>query len=166
MATVSAPATNLSNLQLQQEDGDVGQLGGTIKRFLAGTSLVIGDVVYLSTTTDTVTKSTTASAYGTVVGVVVGGQSFSLDGAVNIESAVVGNTAAASGEWVLVQLDGITYVKAQAAVSTSGLKLLASATTAGQVAPISTTGAVVGISVEAIGAAAVGRMLIRPYYQA
>jgi len=158
----SAPATNLSNLQLQQSDGDVGQIGGIVKRFTVASTILLGDVVYISAA-ETVAKSTTNSNYAKFAGIVVGGSSFDVSGAINVDSTLIGQTAAVSGGWVLVMISGIGYIKSDGAIL-AGSTVIPDASVAGECDVAgSNPGYTLGIALEAISDGSVGRLLIRPF---
>ena len=95
------------------------EVGGIVRRFKAGATLLIGDAVHLSAE-DTVNKTIgTAALRRQSVGIVVGGQSFQKAGGaddVATASTQVGNTAATVNQWVLVLVHGIAWGVADAAV--------------------------------------------------
>lgn len=156
----SGPATNFTNIQMQLSDGDVGQFGGIIKRFNVASTILLGDVVYISAA-NTVAKSTTNGDYAKFAGVVVGGSSFDVSGSVNTESTLVGQTAAVNGGWVLVMTDGIAFIKSDGAILASSL-VIPDASVAGECDVAGANpGWILGVALEAIADGSVGRMLIR-----
>ena len=128
-------------------DNATEYVGGNIARFTAGAALLTGDVVYISAA-NTVNKSSTAAAYLAFAGVVVGGQDTFGD-CVSNDNDVGITAASASGKWVYVQLTGVAWVVAAAAL-VAGAPLEV-ATTAGRVDDVATptSGEVVGISITA-----------------
>ena len=126
--------TGLTNIRYsgQGEDNTVGTLGGTMRRYLAGATLLVGDIVYISGV-NTVNKSATAANYVGLIGVVVSGGSLDI----NDTDQVLGATAATSGQQVLVQEDGVARCIVGASGFTAGTNFNAvpSAATAGRVIP-------------------------------
>lgn len=110
--------------------------GGSVKTYVAGGNLNVGDVVYFSSA-NTVNKSTTTSLYGTVAGVVVGGKATYYN---VVTSWVAGSqpSAASTGELVLVQINGIAFVAAEGAIS-AGSNVGPSSSVAGRVASSAAT---------------------------
>lgn len=140
--------------------------GGQVLPFTAGATLLVGDVVYL-TTTNTVNKTNVIATVGTgFVGVVVGGAAFASDGSVQSDdvnqTTLVGQTAATVGQRVLVQISGVANVVAGAAV-VAGVALTSDTTTSGRVLTnaAGTFGQLLGNAVTAAaGAASVFKMYI------
>lgn len=113
-------------------------LGGECISLIANATLLIGDMVQITTANFKVNKST--STLGSTIGVVVGGESYA--GMVgNGELAVVTNsahygvaTAATSGRRVLIQVSGIVQVVSDGTTTiTAATPIVPSAATAGQV---------------------------------
>lgn len=144
-------------------DVDFDSLGGAVFLTRAGAALNLGDVVYRSTATR-VNKSTTQTNYAGFCGVVVGGKSL-VEEAVGHEyhlssGAIV--AAAAANDWVLVQFNGIAYVKSGAGITAgTNFSLMADTGTAGRVIAGTTAGQMIGTALETAGAANVWiKMLI------
>lgn len=147
--------------------------GGRIIYCIAGGTLLIGDVTYWTTTTEQVNTSASQANAAFFAGVVVGGGSWPNSNSAAYANTIdvadcdpstspIGATAAVVNQVVAIQIDGIAWVVAGAAVATSGVRLMFDTGTAGRVIGGSTTGQVVGISVEAAaGAASIFRMHIR-----
>jgi hypothetical protein len=145
-ATTRLPYVNNSNSYANAE------VGGTVKRFKAGGTLLIGDAVYLSAE-DTVNKATGVAGGNrrVSVGVVVGGQSYQKAGGsdrVAVASTETGATAATSNQWVLVQISGIAWAVADAAVTVNTMVALG-ATTAGRLDDVTfAAGDMLGIALD------------------
>lgn len=135
--------------------------GGQIKTFLAGASLNIGDVVFYSAA-NTVSKSATTANYVGFVGVVVGGDSYDIDGRISYDTLVLASpvTAATTGQKVQVQIDGIAEVRTDGAV-TLGTSVICTGANAGRVIAGTTAGQMLGTALATVGAAGVLPMLIR-----
>lgn len=156
---MTGQATGLSNLLLEREQGEIASVGGRVAKFLAAGTLLLGDVVYISAA-ETVAKGTTNAAYAAFAGVVVGGASYSSAEYVNSDPAQIGQTAALVGETVIVQLDGIAYVKSDGAILVSS-RVIPDATVAGEVDVAGANpGYSLGKSIDAIADGSVGRILI------
>lgn len=114
--------TNLPFITSQQTDTGIAEVGGRTVKFLAGATLLIGDVVYISAA-NTVNKSTTNADYAAFAGVVVGGQSIDNtgNGMAISEAGDIGKTAAIATQWVIVQIDGIARVKSDGAILATSL---------------------------------------------
>jgi ribosomal protein L21E len=157
-------STRFSNVTLGQRDSAIpGGVGGTNVILKAGATLLTGDVVYLSAD-NTVNKSTTAGDYRAFAGVVVGGQSYgnTIHDPLLNQTSHVGITAAASGEWVTVQVDGIAYVTAGVGGLAAGNACYPSGATAGRtVTTTHTAQQCLGVCVEAGAAGAQAKMLIQ-----
>ena len=153
--------SNFTSTTNQITDTGIAEVGGNVRKFTAGAALLIGDVVYLSAA-DTVNKSAVAADYEKFIGVVVGGKTAAANGSVTDVEAEIGLAAAAAGEWVLVQIDGIARVKSDGAILATS-RIIADATIAGEVDIAGATGYFLGIALEAIPDGSVGRMLIRFY---
>lgn len=95
-----------------------GQVGGETRTYLAGGTLLVGDVVSL-TASNTVTKTTTAADHEKVVGVVVGGRSTGMRA--KLDSADLGTTAAVVNRPVLVLRQGRTWVRMDTVTATDTL---------------------------------------------
>lgn len=157
------PATSFTNLITEKTAGDTGSLGGRVIRQLAAGTLLIGDVVYVSAA-DTVAKSTTNANYAGFAGVVVGGASYSTDGSVCSDTTLVGTTAATVGQFVIVQIDGIAYIKSDGAILAASL-IIPDASVAGECDVAGANpGYTLGVSLVGAADGTVGRMLIRPSY--
>lgn len=113
-----------------------GQVGGETRTYLAGATLLVGDVVYLSAN-NTVNKSASASNHEKVVGVVVGGRSTGMLNA--LDSADVGTTAATVGRPVVVLRQGRAWVMLDTVTATdtihAGDRIKPSTGIAGRVRP-------------------------------
>lgn len=161
---MTAPATGFSNIITETEIGGTAAFGGQVKRFLAGATLLLGDVVYINATENTAEKSVTNADYAKFLGVVVGGRTFSPDGAICADSTLVGQTAAASGEFVMVQIDGIAYIKSDGAIL-AGSTVIPDASVAGECDVAGANpGYTLGISLKAAADGSVGKILIRHSY--
>lgn len=140
--------TNLPYVRHEPSNADNQDeyVGGTVVRFKAGAALNVGDVVYISAA-NTVNKSATTADYAAFAGVVVGGTDTAFD-CISNDSDVGIAACSASGEYVLVQVTGLAWVKAAAATAVA--KTVGVVTTAGQVDDsTATAGAYVGTSVTA-----------------
>lgn len=117
-----------------------GQVGGETRTYLAGGTLLVGDVVYLSAN-NTVNKSATASNHEKVVGVVVGGRSTNM--LLALDSADVGTTAAAVNRPVIVLRQGRAWVMLDTVTATdtihAGDRIKPSTGIAGRVRPATAT---------------------------
>lgn len=139
--TSGTPATTITGTQVRYvgpfyttqmsfDSTNGGQVGGEVREYLAGSTLLIGDVVYLSAD-NTVDKSTTASNHEKDVGIVIGGRSTQL--LVSTAAADVGTTAATVGRPVIVLRHGRTYCPNDAGGTlNAGDRLKPSTTTAGK----------------------------------
>jgi hypothetical protein len=157
------PATSFTSLITEKTQGETGSLGGRVIRQLAAGTLLIGDVVYVSAA-DTVAKSTTNANYAGFAGVVVGGDSYATDGSICSDSTIVGATAATVGQAVLVQIDGIAYIKSDGAILAGSL-VIPDASVAGECDVAGANpGYTLGVSLVAAADGIVGRMLIRHSY--
>lgn len=140
-------ASNPTNFAYIETTGDsdartINAVGGQVRRFTANaTTLLVGDIVYLQAAAGIVDKSATAANYVGFIGVVVGGQS-----TVDELGLAVGTTAATSGQYVDVQIDGIADCIVGATGFTAGTNwgVVPSAATAGRVIPGTTAGQQVG----------------------
>lgn len=110
-------------------DDTPGAPGGTAKRFLASGTLLIGDAVLVSAA-DTVLKTVTTTNHKNRLGIVVGGTTTFMSALIG--SDVVGTQAALTGEQVWVQIDGIAWGVADAAIAAIMTKLRLGTTTAGR----------------------------------
>jgi hypothetical protein len=109
-----------------------GQAGGQVRYYVAGGTLLVGDVVYFSAA-NTVNKSATLANYNAIAGVVVGGTSLG-SGVASVAAADVGTTAATVGQTVYVLKQGRTWVANDAnATLSAGALIQPSVTTAGKV---------------------------------
>jgi hypothetical protein len=151
--------TNFLNINLSQIDTEVGGVGGIVIRVLAGATLLLGDVVYYSAA-DTVNKSATNANYAGFAGVVVGGQTYDPAGTVMDTSTEVGGTAATVGQWVLVQINGIAFIKSDGAILAGSL-VIPDASVAGECDVAGANpGYTLGTALIAAADGAVGRMQI------
>lgn len=148
------------------EDGVPMSPGGAVVEATASGALLIGDAVLISAA-DTVLKTATGTNHKNRLGIVVGGQA--TFGRVLTGSDAVGFPAAASGEFVLVQISGIAWAVADAAIAAIMTKLRLGTTTAGRVlggtdttdVAAGITGLIIGQNLDiAAGAASVIRVLI------
>lgn len=136
-----------------EDNGEsVGQIGGSVVSLLAGASLFIGDIVYISAL-DTVNKTLVAATQLATVGVVVGGDGTNMS--VMQDDALIGVTVAATvGQKVLVAVIGIVKVLSDAAITLGNKVAPATATTAGRAKTgLATTDLVAGDSGRLIGTA-------------
>lgn len=134
--------TNFTSIHISNDSEAKLGAGGQVVRAKAGAALLVGDVVYYTSTAETVNKSATAADYAAFAGVVVGGRA-TYDNAMH-QADHVGLAAAAADEDVLVQINGIAWVDAGAALATIGASAMASAVTAGRLAAGTTAGQVLG----------------------
>lgn len=136
--------------------------GGPTIPFTAGAALKIGDVVYSSAAAGVVNKSNVAANGAFFVGVVVGGGgSFGGNYSLN-DSGSTGLSLVASGKIAQVQVAGIAWVVAGAAISANASVGL-DTTTAGRVLGNSTSKQIIGIALDAAtNAGDKIRMLIQP----
>lgn len=155
--------TALLNLINRQTDTGIGETGGLVAKFTAAGTLLLGDAVYISAA-DTVAKSTTVALYAGFAGIVVGGQTYDDAESVMQDSTEVGNTAATVGQWVLVQIEGIAYIKSDGAILAGSL-VIPDASVAGECDVAGANpGYTLGTALIAAADGAVGRMLIRLSY--
>jgi hypothetical protein len=123
------------------ESGDFpASPGGIAIQGLALIALNVGDIVFLSSTLDSWTKTVTPGNYATLTGIVIGGQ-LTFDQAVQNDSAIGVLPAAGIGQRVLVMVGGVAKVLADVALATRGTKITGGSVTAGRA---STTGAAAG----------------------
>jgi hypothetical protein len=145
--------TNLAYVRPEAPNDGAGvtSVGGTVLRFTAAAALNVGDAVFVSAA-NTVNKSATTADYQKFAGVVVGGTNTYMGCCSSTTD--VGVSAADANEEVLVQVNGRVYVVAAAAITVA--TLLTVATTAGRVddAAGATQGQIIGIALQAAGAAA------------
>ena len=122
-------------------------LGGNVIPFIAGATLNVGDIVYVSAA-DTVNKSNTVANYQKFAGVVVGGYRTNYNVITNPND--YGIQAAQANETVLVQNRGKALCIADAAVAATAL-LTQGAVTAGRVddSVSATQGQIIGIALQA-----------------
>jgi hypothetical protein len=89
-----------------------------VQIYTAAATLLIGDAVYLTTTTLLAQKSATDSDYATFLGIVVGGGSFGAGAEVAMDSGLVGTTAALVNEYVYVAgAYSVVYAQSGAAIA-------------------------------------------------
>lgn len=138
-----------------QDDVALGPaVGGTVLPFTAGAALLIGDAVYLSAA-NTVNKAAVTATLGTAfIGIVVGGADYASDGScitddVN-QTIALGGAAAGTGKRVLVQVSGVAYAIAGAAIA-AGAAVMGSAAVAGRLITNSggTFGQLIGTAITA-----------------
>lgn len=130
----------------------VASAGGPTIPFTAGAALTIGDVVFASAAAGVVNKSAVAADGAKFIGVVVGGGgSFGRNYGL-WDSASVGLALVASGKVAEVQVAGIAYVKAGAAIAV-GAEVGFDTTTAGRVLTNVTAGQKIGLALDAAAAA-------------
>lgn len=123
--------TNFGSTMTSEDDRSNGSPGGEVKIFKAEVALLVGDSVLVSSTVlDQVLKTATATNHKNRVGIVVGGKA--TDMRVISGTEAVGLAAAAIGESVLVQISGIAWAVADAAIATYMVKLRLGTTTAGR----------------------------------
>lgn len=138
--------------------GDVG-VGGNVHSFIAGATLNVGEVVFLSAA-KTVNKTAVAGNQALAIGVVVGGfrTRFEIidEFATNAVTAIqTGIQAAQVGEEVLVMVQGIFWVISDAAINV-GDPLKVGTNTAGRAltgAVNADSGKIIGIALEAAAGA-------------
>lgn len=142
--------TNHGYLKPAAEEGSA-KLGGRVVEMTASGALLIGDAVLVSAA-DTVLKTETTTDHKNRLGIVVGGTATNMK--VLSGSDAVGLAAAASGEQVLVQIDGIAYGVADVTTIAVGDKLKLGSTTAGRVMDgTDTTDGAAGITGSIVGQA-------------
>lgn len=131
-------------------DGDnfsVPNIGGDVVLYTANGVLKVGDIVYVDAA-NRVTKSNTQADYATFAGVVVGSL-VDFDGSIVGDTTALIGTALTSGAIVYVQINGIAYVVADAAL-TVAKRVGQGAVTAGRVDDTAfTAGQMAGISLQA-----------------
>lgn len=158
--------TNHGMLMPQEDDISPASPGGTVKIFTASGALLIGDAVQVSAA-DTVLKTVTTTNHKNRVGIVVGGTATYMRALTG--SDTVGFAAAATGEQVLVQISGIAWGVADAAIAAVMTKLRLGTTTAGRLlggtdttdVAAGITGLILGQNLDiAAGAASLIRILI------
>ncbi len=142
-------------------DAQAGAGGPTVV-LKAGGALKIGDVVSVTAVAQTVNKTAVAADGAFFAGVVVGGGSdFGADPAFH-DSASVGLAAVASGKSAVVQVAGIALVVSDDAIAVKA-RLGIGTNTAGRVITNTTGEQIIGLALDAAGAAGVTiRMLIQP----
>jgi hypothetical protein len=150
-------------INMSEDNGEtIGEIGGIVVPLKAEIALNVGDVVYFSATVlKQVSKSlTAATTLDRLAGIVVGGEA--TDNAVIQDDTAIGVLpAAAIGQRVLVAVQGIAKVLADAAIATFNGKVIDSTVVAGRVASGTTAGHVVGHALDtAAGAGSVIRVLI------
>jgi len=135
--------TNHGFVKEAEEEGSA-KPGGRVVEFTGSGALNIGDAVLVSAA-DTVLKTVTATNHKNRLGIVVGGKRTNMK--VLSGSDALGLAAAADGEQVLVQIDGIAWGVADTATVAVGDKLKLGTTTAGRLLDgADTTDAVAGIT--------------------
>lgn len=147
---------------------ETGGVGGNTITLLAAGALNIGDLVSL-TAAGHVNKTLLAADMIRFVGIVIGGGSAPGGGTVGADFArygtdAVGTAAATAAEQaVVIQVDGIAYVVADAAVAAI-VPVTNSAIVAGRVSVTgATAGQIIGLTIDAgAGAASVIRIKIQP----
>lgn len=141
----------------------VASAGGPTIPMTAGAALNIGDAVVIGGAVSTVTKAAGIAQGQYFVGVAAGGGGSFGSGYGFYDSGSVGRAAAAVGKVVEVQVQGIAYVVAGAAIGIGETVGIDSAT-AGRVIVNNTAGQRIGINLgpAATVAGDVIRMLIQP----
>lgn len=133
---------------------DTGVLSGKyVEQFVAGATLLIGDVVFFDPATSRVNKSLTLGDYDSAVGVVVGGRS--TFGQILQDNIDIGEQAALVGEEVLVAWGGIVKCISDAAIANGDRVAAATATTAGRVKTSVATNFVIGVALAVAGGAGI-----------
>lgn len=125
----------------------IASAGGPTVSFTAGAALKIGDAVYVSAA-NTVNKSTTAADGTKFAGIVVGGGGSFGAGYGIFESNSTGLALVASGKVAEVQIAGVAWVVAGAAIVV-GASVGLDTTTAGRVLTNVTAGQKIGIALTA-----------------
>jgi len=157
-------ASSFSNIITETVIGGTASYGGRVIRLVTGSTLLIGDVVFINATLNRAEKSTTNADYGKFLGVVVGGASFASNGAICTDTTLVGQNAAVSGEFVMIQIDGIAYIKSDGAILAGSL-VIPDASIAGECDVAGANpGYTLGIALQAAADGAVGKILIRQSY--
>lgn len=150
-------------INLSEDNGEtLGEIGGIVIPLKAEVNLNVGDVVYLSATVlKQVSKSAVAATtLDRIAGIVVGGDNTNSE-VIQDDTAIGTLLAAAAGGKVLVAIQGIAKVLADAAIAGFNQKVIDSTVVAGRVAVGTTAGHVVGRALDtAAGAAGVIRVLI------
>lgn len=109
--------TNFPALTSRDSDEAAWPVGLKVIQCQAAATLLIGDAVYLDSNAKAA-KSATAADYLKVLGIVVGGTSFSPTGEANFVSAGVGLTAATADQIVLIATFGsVCYAYAGATIA-------------------------------------------------
>ena len=148
--------TQFQNISFGFGDGLRDNVGGSTVAMLAGLALNLGEVVFISGTAETVSKSVTATEYAKYVGVVVGGNLTGMH-AISHNPPATGTIAcAAINQPVLIQISGIAWFLADAIIA-SGNELVPSTTTAGRVIAGTTAGQRLGTVIA--GPSAVGNLV-------
>ena len=129
----------------------VASAGGPTIPFSAAAALKIGDAVWISTA-NTVNKSAVAADGVKFIGVVVGGGGSFGNNYGLFDSGSVGLSLVASGKVAEVQVAGIAWVVAGAAIAV-GAELGLDTGTAGRVLTNITAGQKIGIALTSAGAA-------------
>lgn len=133
---------------------DTGVLSGKyVEQFVAGATLLIGDVVFFDPATSRVNKSLTLGDYDSAVGVVVGGRK--TFGQILQDTIDIGEQAAVVGEEVLVAWGGIVKCISDAAIANGDRVAAATATTAGRVKTSVATNFVIGVALAVAGGAGI-----------
>lgn len=125
----------------------VASAGGPTLPFTAGGALLVGDVVGVSATGGVVNKTAVAADGTKFVGVVVGGGGSFGGGYAFNDSASVGLALVASGKIAEVQVAGIAWVTAGAAI-TAGANVGFDTGTAGRVITNVTAGQKIGVALD------------------
>lgn len=145
--------TNLPYIKGKDSDADIA-IGGRCIEIACSGALKLGELVVVSAAR-TVNKSATAGNAIKRVGIVVGGDLTGMRAIADKDQYGVLTVTSANGR-ALIQIDGLVYTIADAAIAAAGTQLALSAVVAGRVADAGATpavGAIVGINLEVAGAA-------------
>lgn len=115
------------------DPSDVLSPGGIVRIFTAAAALLIGDCVFMSAN-GTVDKTATTGTHVRAVGIVVGGTATGMTCSDDPADFNVVQAAAANDR-VIVLIQGVSFVIADAAMATVGTPLAPSTTVAGRVRP-------------------------------
>lgn len=139
-----------------------GQVGGETRTYLAGATLVVGDVVYISGD-NAVNKSTTLADHEKVAGVVIGGRSTAMRA--KLDSTDLGTTAAVVNRPVIVLRFGRAWIRTGAVTGLggdtvrAGIRCKPSTGTSGRVSPATTAFTIAAGAVAVTSSAANGAIV-------
>ncbi len=152
------PSTHAYTMtQAPANDAGVAQTGGEVKRYTPASTFSKGDVCYISAA-GTVSKSATTANYAGFQGVVVGGDL--TGGALDADNGT--SVCTATTGYVLVQISGIAYVRAEGTVTVgTHFAVICTGTTAGRVIAGTTAGQMLGTPLETAATGDYFRILIR-----